>query len=176
MRLVDDLQILTVLQHSVVAALALRLYYLFQALHNGDYVFDRAASGTAGEAQLFYSLIAATIPCMRPFLKAFNSGFLGVAAGQADQTQCCFGSSPKGSHRPESRTSRTAGRPRFRPDQAGKSETVVEHDPMYRAETGSRTSDGSEKMIIRQTVAWNVQYGEEMEPDKDVERSVSDTG
>lgn len=47
---------------------------------------------------------------------------------------------------------------RFRPDLVGESQVNIEHDPSSRAETGSRTSDGSEKMIIRQTVAWEVHY------------------
>ena len=46
----------------------------------------------------------------------------------------------------------------FRPEGEGDNTTRVEHDPGNMAETGSRTSDGSEKMIIRQTVGWDVRY------------------
>lgn len=48
---------------------------------------------------------------------------------------------------------------RFRPDLVGKSQVNVEHVAMdNRGETGSRTSDRSEKMIIKQTVGWEVHY------------------
>jgi hypothetical protein len=51
---------------------------------------------------------------------------------------------------------------RFRPDLLGQSQVNVEHNAMdIRNETGSRTSDGSEKMIIRQTVGWNVHYDDD---------------
>lgn len=48
----------------------------------------------------------------------------------------------------------------FRPDGTGRGISRVEHDP-HNIETGSRTSDGSEKMIIRQTVGWDVRYEDE---------------
>ena len=51
---------------------------------------------------------------------------------------------------------------RFRPDLLGKSHVNVEPNGIdNRNETGSRTSDGSEKMIIRQTVGWEVHYDED---------------
>jgi hypothetical protein len=157
---------------SVLAILVIRLYFLAQALHGSDYIFELATPITLAEIQLFYSLIAATIPCLRPFLKAFNSGFMGVAATQADPT--LYGSSDgrkgnssyilqsrrgdnKSALRSAAHASRDEGRG-FREVNIGQSHTCVEHDPMHNAETGSRTSDGSEKMIIRQTVAWDVQY------------------
>ncbi|KAK2802592.1 Ubiquinone biosynthesis protein coq9, mitochondrial [Onygenales sp. PD_10] len=34
-------------------------------------------SSTCMEAELHYSLIAASIPCLKPFVKAFNTGYLG---------------------------------------------------------------------------------------------------
>ena len=49
---------------------------------------------------------------------------------------------------------------RFGPGGLGKSSARIEHDPTSGAETGSRDSDGSEKMIIRQTVGWDVHYEE----------------
>ena len=61
----------------------------------------------------------------------------------------------------ETVTSQMGSQYRFRPDLVGKSQVNIEHDPANRNETGSRTSDGSEKMIIRQTMAWDVQYDED---------------
>jgi hypothetical protein len=61
----------------------------------------------------------------------------------------------------ENVTSHMESQHRFRPDLVGKSQVNIEHDPVNRAESGSRTSDGSEKMIIRQTVAWDVQYDDD---------------
>ncbi len=48
----------------------------------------------------------------------------------------------------------------FRPGMGG-SMVRVEHDPNGEADTNSRASDGSEKMIIKQTVAWDVRYEDE---------------
>ena len=49
----------------------------------------------------------------------------------------------------------------FRSGVGGNSMVRVEHDPHGEAETNSRASDGSEKMIIKQTVAWDVRYEDE---------------
>ena len=46
----------------------------------------------------------------------------------------------------------------FRSNGRGEGKAHVENDPSNADETGSRTSDGSEKMIIRQTVGWDVRY------------------
>jgi hypothetical protein len=56
---------------------------------------------------------------------------------------------------------------RFRPDLVGKRQVNIEHDPSNRAEAVSRTSGESEKMVIRQTVAWDVHYEEDSPRDKD---------
>jgi hypothetical protein len=36
------------------------------------------------QVEMHYSLIAATIPCARPFLKALNTGYMATAADQVD--------------------------------------------------------------------------------------------
>jgi hypothetical protein len=57
---------------------------------------------------------------------------------------------------------------RFRPDLVCKSQVNVEHTAGgNHGETGSRTSDGSDKMVIRQTVGWEVHYVDGSHGDRD---------
>ena len=68
----------------------------------------------------------------------------------------------------ENVATQTESQHHFRPDLVGEREAHIEHVPAHRNEAGSRTSDGSDQMIIRQTVSWEVQYGEhEIHHDKD---------
>ena len=77
----------------------------------------------------------------------------------------------------ENVTSQMESEHRFRPDLIGTSLVNVQHDPVNAAEWRSRTSDGSEKMIIRQTVAWDVRYEDkDGHGDKDMENFPHDHG
>ena len=156
----------------MIAAGIVRLYYLSITLHSSDFPFDSTYSGLLTQIEMHYSLMAATIPCMKPFIKAFNTGYLGHTVSQMGGYGTGYGtgygkgneyvlqsiSSDRGFGPTKAKSGRNLGP--LRPDQ-GDNATVVEHEPAQ--PSGSMTSDGSEKMIIRQTVGWNVRYDNEGE-------------
>ncbi|KAK2793891.1 Ubiquinone biosynthesis protein coq9, mitochondrial [Onygenales sp. PD_12] len=64
-------------QNSVFAVAIIRIFYLRKQNRLDDPIFYGADSSTCMEAEVHYSLIAASIPCLKPFVKAFNTGYLG---------------------------------------------------------------------------------------------------
>ncbi len=126
--------------------------------------------------------MAATIPCMKPFVKAFNTGYLGTAARQTDYgygyATGTFGHSGDKTngqsfalqsmrsrhgddkrdapHHQKSTHNLKLKEKQIRPDLADTT-AYVEHN-QGQEESGSVTSQGSDQMIIRRTVGWDIRY------------------
>lgn len=96
---------------------AFRLYYLSRTLSSADPTFDIVPFILLTQVEQHYSLIAATIPCLRPFLKAANTGLLDVnptqvencgsylnSGGSASHTSYAMRSIDRASRAPSSRT------------------------------------------------------------------------
>lgn len=113
------------------------------------------------QVEMNYSLISATIPCLKPFLRACNSGFLGSTLTRQYGSTYTSG----GSYALQSMSSDKAAaanhqrRKSSRPAQAETS-TVVTHPPpsSRREDAESVESGGSEQLIIRQTREWIVEH------------------
>lgn len=107
--------------------------------------------------------MAATIPCMKPFIKSFNTGFLshradqGVYGSSNDHGSGNYQLSVVSSSKRDSRY-----RSHSRKDQlGGMTMTRIEpNNAMAQDESRSLSEDGSDKMIIRRTTAWDVRYDE----------------
>jgi hypothetical protein len=94
--LVWDLQMSNWLKAMVLSAFAFRIPIIPLAIariqnlnmagNSTDYTFDVVLAVVFSQVEMHYSLIAATIPCARPFLKALNTGYLATAADQVDPT------------------------------------------------------------------------------------------
>jgi len=130
------------------------------------------------------SILAAVAPSLHRFLSGLQTASMGthIPATQYELSQGSyygnsvlkrsfksFGSKPFGKLANKSHNSEKLGedgQSNNNPFQSltDKIQTHIRHDPMHLAETGSRTSDGSQDMIIRQTVAWEVQHYEEGTP------------
>ena len=120
---------------------------------------------------MHYSLIAATIPCMRIFLQNFTTGYLGTTADQLDPTATqaatkgsnSYMMSSMRSRRLDANSSDRTDKPigernlKLRPDGGMTTSRVVHTDNA--TETGSITSDGSDKIIVRKTV--QVDWGDD---------------
>ena len=122
--------------------------------------------------EMHYSLIAATIPCMRIFLKNFTTGWLGTTADQVDHTATLDATKGSNSYALSSMSSHARNRhldsrSHFRSEKGdghgdGDGELKLRGDdainitqvthPDNITETGSNTSDGSDRIIIRKTV------------------------
>ncbi|OAX82275.1 hypothetical protein ACJ72_03369 [Emergomyces africanus] len=61
----------------VIILAALRIFYLQKQQKMDDPIFYGVDPSVCMEVELHYSLIAATIPCLKPFVKSFNTGYLG---------------------------------------------------------------------------------------------------
>lgn len=124
------------------------------------------------QIEMHYSLIASTIPCMRPFLKAFNTGSLGAVADGTELGSYGYGNSRSRKPRDDSAL-RTSSMP-VKEDALHVSEGEVIESPVLRkdasaavtqvAHDGERvqvdatsvTTDGSDRMIIRKTTEWSI--------------------
>jgi len=104
-----------------------------------------------------FSLVAATIPCLRVFMEAAKTGLLGVSMWEAGTTTGSYTMSRNGNTTgATSRTQHTVSRPREATeniqlrDMSGGSNTV---HARAASSKGSVISDGSETaIIVRQTV------------------------
>lgn len=122
------------------------------------------------QVEIGYSLIAATIPCLKSFIKSFDTGFglevgynthpygsahsrgygNGTKAGQSFQM-----SSLKGSDSTKDSSPQTLGQ--LRPEQINNTTNIYhENDPPR--EDASITSGNSQEMIIRRDVQWDVRH------------------
>ncbi|PGH26561.1 hypothetical protein AJ80_01690 [Polytolypa hystricis UAMH7299] len=68
----------------VIIISGVRTYYLHRDISSDDILFSTADSSVWMEISLHYGLIAATIPCLKPFIKAFNTGYLSQRGGSSE--------------------------------------------------------------------------------------------
>lgn len=113
------------------------------------------------QAELGYSLIAATIPCLRSFIKSFDTG-LGLTVTYATNPygSSGYGGSYKMQSLAKGESIKSTIEPAsaavgFRPDRTQNS-TSIFHPNETPQEDSSVTSHGSQEMIIRRDVQWDV--------------------
>ncbi|EFQ97430.1 hypothetical protein MGYG_00471 [Nannizzia gypsea CBS 118893] len=127
----------------VLVAAGARLYYLRQQQMQEDLLFYGAAASVCLEVELHYGLMAATIPCLKPFVKLFNTGWFdtrGVSTNSAGEQYALSNITP-------ARVSVTT--------EASKKPW---NDRRHVRQQSASSSAGSDIMIIRQTTAWDVTY------------------
>lgn len=61
----------------VVLAAAVRLYYLHQSLYSDDESLHGILASVCTQTELAYAVIATTMPCLKPFMSALNTGYGG---------------------------------------------------------------------------------------------------
>lgn len=146
------------IHHRLIAIAIVRINYIDGAINTIDPTLGSVNSSIATEALLHYSLMAATIPCLKPFVVAFNTGW---GQGNRKASNYAFRDSAQTSKR----FSRSARRESFLPRRSIRNsydrtaETV--HDTSgYRteAERGAVESEESQGMVIRETRSWVVEH------------------
>ncbi|KAM0716068.1 hypothetical protein Q7P37_008582 [Cladosporium fusiforme] len=65
---------------------AMRLISLSKSLTSTEQIFDHATSEILTQAELCYSVISATIPCLRIFMQSVNTGLLGMTTFDESST------------------------------------------------------------------------------------------
>ncbi|KAI9732397.1 MAG: Ubiquinone biosynthesis protein coq9, mitochondrial [Cirrosporium novae-zelandiae] len=140
-----------------------RLKYIYNFLKTGDMVVDATMTSILSQLEIHYGLMAATMPCMKPFMQAFDTGYLGN-----NITQGYFSSSdgyarPGQTYAMNTMSSAIRGKDtsnsNWRPDHPEFSANIRASLSHERPDSGqSTTSSGSDKMIIRKTEGWTVRY------------------
>ncbi|RJE20992.1 hypothetical protein PHISCL_06662 [Aspergillus sclerotialis] len=138
----------------VIIASALRIYYLDTLFGHNDPIFHGVCASVCMEAELHYSLIASTIPCLKPFMKSFNTGYLSHRAQQT-----AFGGTGHSTSYPLTSISTQHGMDGS--ESQVRSTVHADRDSIGAPadENGYDSgSNGSEKMIIKCTTSWDVSY------------------
>jgi hypothetical protein len=68
-------------KNRVIATAALQIHYQSQKLHSANPTLDGVAATICRQTEIFYAIMASTIPCLRPFLASFFTGF-GAMGGE----------------------------------------------------------------------------------------------
>jgi hypothetical protein len=70
----------------IIPTAIIRVANLYKTLGSTDYTWDLVLPVVLEQVEMHFSLIAATIPCLRPFLSVWNTGYLATQAGQVDRS------------------------------------------------------------------------------------------
>jgi hypothetical protein len=135
----------------------IRLKSLSISLTSNEYLLQSATTEYYTQAEMTFSLIAATIPCLRMFMEAAKTGLLGISMWEAGTTTGSHTRSRNGKNTVAiSRTQDTLSKRREVTESiqlrgmSGGSNSVHARAASCK---GSVTSDGSETaIIVRQTV------------------------
>jgi len=182
--------------HRVIAAAITRLVFLKRLHVSVDPTFDSVAYSISTQCQATFSVIAACIPTLKPFMDRAESGMLDVSlksrpTGGTYGYQGSYAMQPlsKGSGKFSNTSSKGpalgsrgsqngkkhAGpvepnvQNMFRPDRGNPQSVVSAQKGQYLSnvhqdDMESVDSVGSDKMIIRKTTAWSIQYEDDRPP------------
>ena len=163
----------------------LRLHYLHPALASADPTFNAVLASIWMEVEVDYCLLACTIPCLKPFMVACNTGWGHVSPQTGDGSNALKSGSYGGSYGLRSL------------DKTGAKTTITSHRDLkdingkrHRETTGHNSVDAGRKshgqelhpdqggdettqsivsndstqMIIRREVGWTVTYDDDTTP------------
>lgn len=164
---------------SVIAIAGLHLHYIKNEINSPNQPLEVVAT-ICRQTEIFYAIMASTIPCLRPFLASFFTGF-GAMGGETviagsqvggsnsrEKSAYALGSmqSADSDVRRSKRRSRAAGlRPSPRRDNFGNTEQGTSYvsaadgdasSSRAAADASSVTSNDSTRMIIKKEVQWHV--------------------
>ena len=159
----------------------LRLVYLQIALTSSDKTFDYRDTVFTTLTSVNASVLVACIPFLKPFMIGLESGLLTSDLRVRGPKTSLFQHS--GSNKVSGNNSKNKSHPLKNISCQGALDSdlgrlynnnihhdvSIVHDPPQH-DFDSRTSAGSDKMIIKRTTEWNVDYGEEI--NKDVPRAI----
>lgn len=110
------------------------------------------------EILLHYGLMASTIPCLKPFVKSFNTGYFDTRAVVDGSSQ---GEAYVLSNMSRSKYTATAENAADVPKSGSNIGGMLKGNKKGHIRSqgsDSPSSTGSDKMIIRRTTAWDVSY------------------
>jgi hypothetical protein len=135
---------------SVIVITIVRVTYLNGSLRSPDPTLSTVNAALCTQVLLHYSLIAATIPCLKPFVISFNTGW-----GQGSQGKAS-GYVYRSGHGGSKSNTLTSGSREFPGQHASNAAHKSRKDRKDAADSVS--SHESQMMIIRETRAWTVEH------------------
>ncbi|OXV07771.1 hypothetical protein Egran_04465 [Elaphomyces granulatus] len=147
----------------VIVLAILRLTYLNPDNFSSDPTLTGVDANICTQVLLHYSLMAATIPCLKPFVISFNTGW---GHGTANKSQCSNLQQQSGSNsysrslKPSAPVQEVVLPPPFRQDLPEPQACVTNVEVGYRRHNSADSihSHESQRMIIRETRAWMVEH------------------
>ncbi|KAF2759191.1 hypothetical protein EJ05DRAFT_499612 [Pseudovirgaria hyperparasitica] len=156
----------------------LRLWNLMSAFDSPDVTWSLVKTAVYTQAEMHLCIVSATIPCMRPFLRLFNTGYLSTTTGQMDPHDM-YRKRAAGKPRSRSNTlSESMSRSRFRdrgfkrqvknpemelgplrPDHADTRNLIECRKPSTVVDAESLREHGSDQIMVRRTVDIRVSMG-----------------
>ncbi len=161
---------------SLVPVIIIRLVYLHNALTSSDKTFDYRNAVFSTLVNANASVLVACIPFLKPFMKGLDSGLLTSDLRVRGPKTSLFQNSSRTSGKNSGNNSKIHSHPlknisakRGLDSDLGclhdtniQHEVNIAHDPPQH-DFESRTSAGSDKMIIKRTTEWNVNYDDEVD-------------
>lgn len=144
---------------SVAATAIVRMVCIDDAINSDDPTLQCVNANICTEILLHYSLMAATIPCLKPFVIAFNTRW-GQGQGMGSSYVIEDMSATGGKYSSKQSKKHSFINPTFRVDKAAHLSNAS-HDPEAESAGDGVNSIGShesQRMIIRETRAWMVEH------------------
>lgn len=154
---------ITDLLSRVAVVVVVRLHYIGVGLAStDDPFFDSVPASVCTQLELHWGLMAASIPCLKPFMKAMNTGYMGFSSAFLEHTTNSYALTSVSHSRsaPEGGIADGTSTPGGGPSNGVS--THITHVPRGHSQEdgGSVTSGGSETRIIQKTFSWRVEYGD----------------
>lgn len=148
--------VLTILNR-VVAATLIRLHYLTKVIGSKDHFLADVTAFICTQVAMHYGVMATSIPCLKPFIIQFNTGWtVGDGSGYAMTSM-----NKSSRNRPGQRSSRIGdhqdgGEGGLRPDGVSNATNITSALRQAVHPRGTIRSSSSEDMIIHRTVDYQV--------------------
>jgi len=156
---------LTAACHSVTVPAIIRIGYFHNITSSADITFIGITPFICNQVEMHFGTMATTIPCLRPFVKSFNTGW-----GTLDtQGVGGYAMTDIDSKKSKSRTGSSKGlnsgahstRDQLRPDFISHRNRITAVPQLKPESQTSRTwSNSSERMIIQKTISTDIQFDE----------------
>jgi hypothetical protein len=155
---------ITYLLYRVAAVIIVRLHYIGIGLASiDDPFFDSVPASVCTQVELHWGLMAASIPCLKPFMKAMNTGYMGFSSAFTEHTTNSYALASMSHSRsaPDGGIADGTATPSGGP--SNRVSTHITHVPRGHSQEdgGSVTSGGSETRIIQKTLSWRIEYGDQ---------------
>jgi hypothetical protein len=147
------------MKFSVIVPTAVRLYYLSDEFSSSDPTLDGVLASVCTQIELSYAIIAATTPCLRPFMTALSTNY--GAPAQTKGSPSAAGTKQSGNDFSLASLSKMS---RLGHEEKGKSAPTTRwdqsehHASVMSGAKHSMESHESKQMIISKNTEWAVEY------------------